>query len=329
MRSICLVLPYFGKFHNYFPLFLTSCKNNPTIDWLVITDDPQNYNWPENIKVIKSTFTDFKARIQKNFEFTVALEKTYKLCDYRPAYGEILKDELEGYDFWGHCDCDVIFGDIRSFLPDSILDAYDKIFSRGHLTIYRNTTDINSFYRTQSYISYKDVYTNEKSFTFDEWAGISKAAQIARLRVYDELIMDDICTGYDGFYLTKRFFGIGSPYRKYHMDQSKIYKKMKYIVYEYIDGALYRIWLDKNAVKRESVIYAHFQKRKMEVRTQESCNSFIIADNKFSDFVKVTKDNIQRLAGPQHSIKNIYLALRRDAWVVKHHVSQIWRKRQI
>lgn len=322
MRSVCLVLPYFGRFHNYFPLFLTSCKNNPTIDWLIITDDPQNYNWPENVKVIKSTFTDFRDRIQKNYEFTISLERTYKLCDYKPAYGEILNEELEEYDFWGHCDCDLVFGDIRSFLTDDILDAHDKIFSRGHLTVYRNNTVINSFYRTQSYISYKDVYTNEKSFAFDEWAGISMAAQIAQLRVYDELVMDDICAGYNGFYLTKRFSGTGSPYRKYHIDQSKKYKKMKYIVYEYAHGALYRIWLDKNTVRRESVIYAHFQKRKMEVYAHKSSNSFIIADNKFLDYMAINEDNIQRLAGPQHTIRNIYLTLRRAAWVIKHHVFQ-------
>ena len=36
--SIAIVLPYFGKLPNYFPLFLESCRKNPTVNWLFYTD---------------------------------------------------------------------------------------------------------------------------------------------------------------------------------------------------------------------------------------------------------------------------------------------------
>lgn len=33
MQKIIIILPYFGKFSNYFNLFLKSCEKNHTIDW--------------------------------------------------------------------------------------------------------------------------------------------------------------------------------------------------------------------------------------------------------------------------------------------------------
>ena len=37
--------------------------------------------------------------------------------DLRPAYGVLFEEYLDGYDFWGHCDLDVLFGRIRDHLP--------------------------------------------------------------------------------------------------------------------------------------------------------------------------------------------------------------------
>ena len=47
MKSIAFVIPYFGKFPNYFSLWLQSCRNNPTIDWLLFTDSNEKYDYPK------------------------------------------------------------------------------------------------------------------------------------------------------------------------------------------------------------------------------------------------------------------------------------------
>lgn len=39
MNKCCFVIPYFGKFNNYFPLYLKSCTCNNDFNWLIITDD--------------------------------------------------------------------------------------------------------------------------------------------------------------------------------------------------------------------------------------------------------------------------------------------------
>ena len=142
MKKI-LILPYFGKFNNYFNLWLDSCKYNNDIDWLIITDNHIN-QISNNIKVINKTFEDLKSYIQKKFNFKINLETPYKLCDYKPYYGYIFEEYIKGYDFWGYCDCDLIFGDINKFIIQDIFDKYDKIFRRGHLSFIRNNKYINT-----------------------------------------------------------------------------------------------------------------------------------------------------------------------------------------
>lgn len=80
--KICFIIPYFGKFNNYFQLFLDSCRNNPSVNWLIITDDKTDYQYPDNVKVIYSTFGNLVHKIQDEYDFEISLDVTYKLCDY-------------------------------------------------------------------------------------------------------------------------------------------------------------------------------------------------------------------------------------------------------
>ena len=201
--SIAFVLPYFGKFKSYFPLFLRSVKNNPSIDWFIFTDCAEEYDWPQNVHLIVESFDDFSDRIRRLFPFEISLESPYKLCDYKPSYGEALQEFLSKYDFWGFCDCDLIFGNIRSFITEDILKKYNKVFTRGHMTLFRNTSEVNAFYRTQTMVPYIDVYSSNHSFSFDEWPGISNIWDSMGLEYYDELVMDDICVGLDNLRPTK------------------------------------------------------------------------------------------------------------------------------
>ena len=116
MYSIAYVVPYFGKFPKGFQFWLLSCKCNPSIDWLIFTDDKTPYDYPENVKVTYWTFDQMKKKAQAIYDFPIFLERPYKLCDFKPAYGEIFADELKDYDFWGHCDIDLVWGNIRNFI---------------------------------------------------------------------------------------------------------------------------------------------------------------------------------------------------------------------
>lgn len=315
MKTICIIIPYFGHFNNYFPLFLISCKNNPTVNWLVFTDDKEEYNWPPNVKVVYTTLDDIRLRVQHLFPFKISLKKPYKLCDYKPAYGLIFEKELEGFDFWGHCDTDMIIGNIRHFVTDSVLEN-DKVFSRGHFTLYRNNKQMNSYFQNQNYISYQEVFTSDSSYAFDEWGGVSKAAEIDGIECYDELVMDDIWTNADGFIPTKRFSGPVSPYHKNNIDISNEYRRMRYIVYQYNKGCLSRVWLRKNLIHTEEVLYVHFQKRSMEMTLEvdDLLSKYTIAKDCFIPYQDISKKNIKSIAGPYYSAHNVCLLVQRFAY---------------
>ena len=134
MKKIVFIVPYFGKFNNYFQLYLDSCGKNKKIDWLIYTDDKTKYNFPDNVKVKYISFKEIKEKIQHKFPYKVSLERAYKLCDFRPLYGYIFEEDIQDYDYWGHCDTDMIWGNIEKLLfPILNKKKYDKcIFGYSH-----------------------------------------------------------------------------------------------------------------------------------------------------------------------------------------------------
>ena len=84
-KKCILILPYFGKFNNYFELFLKSCALNPGYNWLIFTDCKDEYNYPKNVCVVKMTLEELHKRANEKLGFEVSLDAPYKLCDYKPA----------------------------------------------------------------------------------------------------------------------------------------------------------------------------------------------------------------------------------------------------
>ena len=101
MKSICYIVPYFGKLPSGFQLWLMSCKMNPTIDWLIFTDDKTEYDYPENVKVNYCTFDDIRKRFQKHFDFPIVLDRGWKLCDYKLHMAKCLSLNLKAMTFGG------------------------------------------------------------------------------------------------------------------------------------------------------------------------------------------------------------------------------------
>jgi hypothetical protein len=115
------------------------------LSWLLLTEQPVP-DAPPNVAGQLWEFEDLAERIRSHFDFEISLERPYKLCDFRPAFGEIFADELTGYDFWGHSDLDLVFGRIRGHLPGAAFEA-DKILFDGNFSLYRNTAETAGWYR--------------------------------------------------------------------------------------------------------------------------------------------------------------------------------------
>jgi hypothetical protein len=117
-----------------------------------LTDCDVPQGAPENIRFLKSSREEIGKLAEKSLDMKVSLSSNRKLCDLRPAYGVIFDDYIKSYDFWGYCDIDVIWGDIRSFYNENILKNYDVVSARknrmaGHFSLLRNTPEINLAFR--------------------------------------------------------------------------------------------------------------------------------------------------------------------------------------
>ena len=171
LPSIRLVVPFFGQPPPHLPLVLRSMGANPDVSWLLMTDQRVT-GAPPNVTVQMWPFQDLRNRIRDFFDFEVSLKDPYKLCDFRPAFGAIFAEELAGFDFWGHCDLDLVFGRIRDHLPAVAFEA-DKVLFNGNFSLYRNTEQTAAWYRHEvGKVKHRDALSNPAAMHFDEWAGI-------------------------------------------------------------------------------------------------------------------------------------------------------------
>ena len=139
---------------------------------MILTDnnDP-SLDLPPNVKIIPYSIDCFKADAAKALGFEVVAESGYKLCDFRPSYGTVFANHIRDYDFWGYCDIDVIFGNIRAFMTDELLNEYDVISARhdyltGCFSLFRNTPALCEMFKQSK--DYRKVFTDPRNFFFDE-----------------------------------------------------------------------------------------------------------------------------------------------------------------
>lgn len=280
MTKIGIVIPYFGKFPNYFDLFLKSCGKNPTIDWLIFSDIETPYDYPANVRRIHMTFPELKAMFQSKFDFPIALENPYKLCDYKVMTGYLFSEYLQGYDYWGYSDVDMLFGDIRKFLPDEKVLAYDKVGHLGHLTLYRNTPEVNTAFMQP--IGGKEVYrtilSSDAHFSFTEWYGTN----------INDLFVDQKRT----IWFCNDFFDVEAYEENFRRITLEVrYEDLaarKWVMEKHAsfasweDGKVYQ-WVRRGGRwEKIEYMYVHFQKRKMEVCIDPaSTDRFLCVPNQF------------------------------------------------
>jgi hypothetical protein len=150
--SILLFIPHFGSFPEWIELFFETARRNTAIDFLVFTDcEAEAFSAP-NIKIRRTSFEDYVQRARSWLGLPFDPPDPYKLCDLRPMFGALHEEEFSGYDFYGWCDTDLLFGDIRSFYTNEVLARYDVLSTHadrisGHFALFRNTQQNRSRYR--------------------------------------------------------------------------------------------------------------------------------------------------------------------------------------
>lgn len=298
MRKCVFIIPFFGKFNNYFQLYLNSCECNSDFDWLIFTDDRYEYNYPANVHVIYMTFDDLRRFIQSKFKFKISLHDPYKLCDYKVAYGYLFEEYICDYSHWGYCDCDLIFGKLSEFITDDLLSEYDKLFTVGHLCIYKNNYDNNRFFMSKykGEYMYRKILSNEKNFAFDELA-INDMYAESDCKMYAVDMSANISVYSHRFCLTKR------------IDDAKRYFTENYIpaVFLWDNGEIIRVFISEDDGKKKicKFPYLHLQHRKMKIMENiDNTTSYQILPNRFF------KGNLQNTLENFNHIKKYTFSLR-------------------
>lgn len=279
MKKCCFIVLYFGKMPSYIEVFLKSCSYNSDYDWLIITDDRRPYKFPNNVFVRYLTFEEIRKKFQSKFDFKISLEDPYKLCDYKPAYGYIFEEFIKDkYKFWGHCDIDIICGNLNKFMTDAILEKYDRIFELGHMILYKNTYENNRIFMKEydGKLLYKMAFQNPKIDVFDEFffekENIRTLFIDNKKKMFSEDYSFNIKSSMTKFVRTK------FDYKK----QAFIDEKFIQALYVFDRGRIFRYYIKDRKLIKEEYMYMHFQDRKMTLNKKILLNDiFKILPNRF------------------------------------------------
>jgi len=237
-ESIAIIICYIGKLPWYFDYFAHSCKYNPSVDFFIVTDDTGYLkSVSSNIRFIYKTLSEINQIAKKKLELPVQITTGYKLCDFKPTYGILFSELLKGYDFWGHGDIDMIFGNIRNFITDELLNTYELIsvrhdFLTGQFLLFRNNDKMNNLFTLSR--DYKKVLSSDRHYCFDEtnfqWDAFTSGKQYteipSEIESMTHLVMRLKETGY-----LKAYFDFliveGTP-GKIRWENGKLYYRNKF-----------------------------------------------------------------------------------------------------
>jgi hypothetical protein len=268
-NNIVLLLPYFGKLPNYFNLWLKSASCNEKIDFVIIGDNQIDENF-KNIKSVDMSFEEVQKRIKNLFGKKAKINSPYKLCEYKPANAHLFPELVDGYDYWGFCDPDVIWGDIYSFIKKGVENYVDRLYFLGHLSIFKNSEKINNLYLKSSKdissdtIDFETAISTNKVVQFSEMGGITRIFSSGKnVNVYAAYDFADV------------------DFRRYDFFSVGINDKNRER-YRWENGKAYRMF---EGGEEQEVVYVHLQKRKMNFAESFNLNNstVFIKPNIFSN----------------------------------------------
>lgn len=171
ISSVKIIIPYFGQWPEWINLFMQSCQYNPTINWLFVTDCGFPDIKAANTEFINISFNEYKAQISGKLGIDFSKATPYKLCDLKPAYGYVHQKQLNGYDFFGFGDLDLVYGNLRFFLTEDILQKYQLVSTHntrisGHFCLLRNVPQMITAFKQMP--NWEMLFEDPEHLSIDE-----------------------------------------------------------------------------------------------------------------------------------------------------------------
>lgn len=286
----CIIVVHIGKFKQDFELWLVSAMHNPDFDFLIFTNDElgiQKYsNLSKNIIFHSISLAEIQTRIKSKLLIYPELTNPYKLCDFKPSYGVIFDEYINNYDYWGYCDTDLIFGDLKSLIGKK-LGIYDRILDLGHLCLFKNTKKNNYLFTSKEkrpHLTFEMACKESENIYFDEYFGLNVIWDC-----HEELSQyKDRC-----IYCDTNIYSFSLS--NLNTSKTKIFAFWK-------EGKLYEI---SKKGKRE-ILYIHLQKRKMKLPNSSNnlleIKSLAIVND---SFLLITEEQAFKVYNKAHPLKSI------------------------
>ena len=303
MKTIVIIFPYFGSLPIQYKMWRESALHNPSVDFMFFTD--ADVEPAKNIIVHQMQFCDFQQLVQNAFDFPIVLDRPYKLCEYKQAYGYILKDYINDYNFWGFGDLDLVYGDIRSFFTDNVL-THKFLLGWGHLTLLHNDEDTNTYFMKQiaGYQNYKDAFTTSKITFFDEYGFNGCSDKWRDCRPED-------C------WLEWPFDNVSKPKESYHFNSMT--RWWQQVIFEHIGNKLYMLRFNHGKLEKKESLYAHFQHRGFMKDSVTDYSHFLVTPRAIVDYPKLLVNIRLRWMCRNRSLMTKYYQWKdRILWKLKH-----------
>lgn len=171
MKAAVIVV-WYGPFPVWMKAFLIACSHVRSVDWIIV-HEAQAPEWvPSNVKLHHLSWTTFREQFEQRTGVIPPVKPDYKLCDTKVCFGHVFADLIEGYDYFGWGDLDLIPGALDRFL-EPLLGQYDAISFHGkmlsnHLVLFRNASAFRELY--QEIPDYKEVMSSSKFSALDDLA---------------------------------------------------------------------------------------------------------------------------------------------------------------
>lgn len=196
--SVGILVGRWGGWPPWTPLLLRTLAANPTVTFLLLSEEP-----PPNVDVLPPNVEHHTWTLEallRRLQRTVGVRlrslgasgvlangvSAAKVNDFKPMWGEAFESELRRFEWWGYMQEDVVLGDLRSLVTPSLLGRADVICpfdaplnSSGILMLMRNVAAIRRLWRLSADAA--RVLAAPSYQVFDEWWGAAKDGMPALL----------------------------------------------------------------------------------------------------------------------------------------------------
>eukprot|EP00603_Paraphysomonas_imperforata_P014044 CAMPEP_0114480154 /NCGR_PEP_ID=MMETSP0104-20121206/16977_1 /TAXON_ID=37642 ORGANISM="Paraphysomonas imperforata, Strain PA2" /NCGR_SAMPLE_ID=MMETSP0104 /ASSEMBLY_ACC=CAM_ASM_000202 /LENGTH=197 /DNA_ID=CAMNT_0001655613 /DNA_START=1 /DNA_END=590 /DNA_ORIENTATION=+ len=139
-------------------------------------DNMDDMDLPLNLKLIHTNYSAVVTLARKLglFDFRLKASTPYKLCDFRPLFGVMYPELLEGFSHWGWTSVDLIMGDVMGKIQEQYQGEdvvyYTKNLYLNCITILKNSPQSKQYYQLAPNKLLRKVFhqTPDHPVAFDE-----------------------------------------------------------------------------------------------------------------------------------------------------------------